>query len=202
MPAAKTYVYIDESGETGKRSKYIIFASIETESARSLEKVIRKIWRAKPQFHARGELHANQTDDATKVRVLHTLNEQSLKLRFGVIDKSKQTEPLEHVYYKKLATFIDYHRNAIVFIVDKKDTDKKRTLLIEKLGLQDSFRTVSFDESHKVRQLQAVDFVAWAIGRFYETRDKSFMDLLTDVREMPLNAATKRKPSALTDHQR
>lgn len=41
------YVYIDESGETGRSSKYIIFASIETESPRPLEKAIKKIWRVK-----------------------------------------------------------------------------------------------------------------------------------------------------------
>ena len=186
MPAVQTYVYIDESGETGRRSKYIVFASIETALPRKLEKIVRKIWRAKPQFHGRGELHANVTDDATKTRMLRTLNEHGLKFRFGVIDKSKQTEPLVDVYYKKLAVFISYHRNAKIFIVDKKDTDKKRKLLIENLGLTDDFRNVFFDESHKVRELQAVDFVAWAIGRFYETSDKSFMDLLANLREMPL----------------
>ena len=180
-----TNVYIDESGDLGQKSKWLIFASVETESPRSLEKAIKKIWRAKPQLHAHGELHANASDDNTRIRVLKTISEQMLTIRYVAIDKSKLKGKRDLVYYQKLAAFIPYHRNAQIFMVDKKDTDKKRIDAIRQLGLQEVFSNVEFELSHRVKQLQAADFVAWAIGRAYETSDSSFIELLSQAREVP-----------------
>ncbi|HRN90116.1 MAG TPA: DUF3800 domain-containing protein [Candidatus Saccharibacteria bacterium] len=174
------YVYIDESGETGRSSKYIIFASIETESPRPLEKAIKKIWRVKPQLHAQGELHAHTADDSTRKRVLYELIELDILINFVIIRKSSQRRPLNDVYYQKLADMIaKNHSDAHVIVIDKKDTNKKRIETINRLELQKVFSNVSFQESYSVKQLQAVDFVAWSLGRFYEQGDSEFMDLIT-----------------------
>lgn len=180
MEQANTHVYIDESGETGSRSSYIVFASIETETPRALEKMVRKIWRAKPQVHGHGELHANAVDDAIRTRVLKSISEQDLRIRFHIIDKSAQTQPLGDVYYLELAAFIAQHPQAQIVVVDRKDTDKKRAKMINKLALEDAFMNVEFESSHRVRQLQAVDFVAWAIGRFYEHGDNTFIEMIKE----------------------
>lgn len=174
------YVYIDESGEMGRSSKYIVFASIETSHNRPLEKAIKKIWRAKPHLHAQGELHANAVDDATRNRVLLTLNSLEINVHYLLIDKSKHKESLHVTYYQELANFIIKHKKAHIVIVDKKDTNKKRNDMIQKLKLEKVFKNVAFEESHKIKQLQAVDFVAWSIGRFYEQKDQSFMNLIKD----------------------
>lgn len=179
-----THVYIDESGEIGRKSKCLVFASIETTNPRHLEKVIKKIWRVKPQFHVHGELHANVTDEATKTRVVATINELDVHIRYTVIVKSHQKKRLDLVYYEALALFIAEHPNAHVVVVDRKDTNKKRRSIIIQLGLEGLFSNVQFEESHKVKQLQAVDFVAWAIGRFYETADDTYMNLLSNLEEI------------------
>ncbi len=172
------HVYIDESGDIGRKSKYIVFASVITDNPRHLEKALKKIWRAKPQLHGHGELHANKVDDSTRNRVLKTLNELDIAFRYLAIDKSTQSEPLVRVYYRELAAFVVQHSDAHIIIVDKKDTNKKRQKTIELLGLQANFENVLFEESHKVKQLQAVDFIAWAIGRHYEADDSTFMDII------------------------
>lgn len=172
------YVYIDESGEMGRKSRYIIFASIATSRHRPVEKAIKKIWRAKPHLHSQGELHANSVDDATRNRVLLTLNDLEISVRYLVVDKSKHKQSLQIVYYQELARFISSHKNSHIVVVDKKDTNKKRAEMIKKLRLHDVFKNVLFEESYKVKQLQAVDFVAWSIGRFYEQDDQAFMDLI------------------------
>ncbi len=171
-------MYIDESGQTGQRSKYIVFAVIATENERALEKTIKKVWAAKPQFHHSGELHAHAVDDATRRRVLLSLNAMDITLQYSVIDKSRLRITAEKAYYIELSRLVRIHRNASVIIVDKKDTLRKRQSIIEELGLSTNFDGVQFEMSHKIRQLQAVDFVAWAIGRYYECADNSFKELL------------------------
>ncbi len=173
------YVYIDESGETGTSSKYIIFASIETEAPRPLEKAVKKIWRVKPQLHSQGELHAHTSDDSTRKRVLYALTKLDISISFIKIKKSSQRRPLNDVYYQKLADMLaTKHPDAHIVIVDKKDTNKKRLETIQRLHLQKFFANVSFEESYSVKQLQAVDFVAWSLGRFYEQGDDDFMNIV------------------------
>lgn len=175
------YVYIDESGETGSSSKHIVLASIETTKHRVLEKAMKKIWRAKPHLHTQGELHANAVDDATRKRVLLTLNDLEIVVRHLVFDKSKAKQKLDLAYYSLLAEFIKTHEDAHFIVVDRKDTNKKRAQMIKRLDLADTFSNVEFEESHKVKQLQAVDFVAWAFGRFYELEDDTFMKFIEGV---------------------
>lgn len=172
------YVYIDESGEMGRKSKYIVFASITTSKHRPVEKAIKKIWRAKPHLHSQGELHANSVDDSTRNRVLLTLNDLEISVRYLVVDKSKHAQSLQIVYYQELASFISSHKNVHIVVVDRKDTNKKRAEMIKKLQLQRVFKNVLFEESYKIKQLQAVDFIAWSIGRFYEHEDQAFMNLI------------------------
>lgn len=176
---ADTHVYIDESGELGRKSKYIVFASISCNSPRPLEKAIKKIWKAKPQLHVHGELHANMVDDATRTRVNKTIDELGVRIEFMVVAKAVEIRPLAEVYYLALAEFIQAHNQAQIIVIDKKDTNKKRNVLIGKLGLSEIFAAVKFEESHRVRQLQAVDFVAWSIGRYYEHGDDTFIKMFT-----------------------
>ncbi len=123
-------------------------------------------------------MHAHLVDDATRTRMLKTLNELDIRLDFHVVAKSKARMQLDRTYYSELASFIIAHHSAHIVIVDKKDTNKKRLQTINILGLQAAFASVSFEESHKVKQLQAVDFIAWAIGRFYEIDDSTFIDII------------------------
>lgn len=174
------YVYIDESGETGRQSKYIVFASITTTNHRSVEKAIKKIWRAKPHLHTLGELHAHAVDDSTRRRVLLTLNELNIAINHVIIDKQKTKQELNLEYYRVLAQFIESHNNANIVVIDRKDTNKKRKEIIEKLQLENIYKNVKFEESYKVKQLQAVDFVAWAIGRMHEQDDSTYVDIIKE----------------------
>ena len=172
------YVYIDESGETGKRSSYIVFASVSTDKPRQIEKMAKKIWKAKPQLHALGELHAHEVDGSIRTRVLKSLTSLDVVVSHSVIKKSKYSKALDLVYYAELSSFIKLHKEAHIVVVDKKDTNKKRQTILKQLNLQDDFSNVVFESSHAVKPLQIVDFVAWAIGRYYETGDGVFYDMI------------------------
>lgn len=179
-----TYVYIDESGETGSRSSHIIFAIIATDAERALEKIVKKLWKAKPQYHVAGELHAVSTDSATIRRMLLTLAQADMNVYYSVIDKQSLKEPAEIAYYRELARIVRKFKKARIVIADKKDTNKKREKMIDFLGGDRVLDIVFFEESHKVKQLQAVDFIAWAIGRYYETGDDEFMKLLGNITQV------------------
>ena len=171
------HVYIDESGNTGKRGAFIIFASITTEDPRTVEKTIKKLWRAKPQFHVLGEFHAKEVDDATRKRILSQLAKLPITIRYSVIDKRRLTSPATDTYYLELANFTASHNDSTSkIIIDKKDTHKKRSSVIARLGIQRIFKDVTFEESHHIKQLQAVDFVAWSLGRLYEYGDTTYYD--------------------------
>lgn len=179
------YAYIDESGGEGNDSNYIVFASITIGDPRILEKTIKKIWKSKPQFHFRSEFHATKLDDSTRKRILLSLSELDITVHHYAIDKHKQSNRLPGIYYLGLHQFIHSHSAESKIIIDKKDTDLTRTKTINRLGLASTFKSVFFEESHKAKQLQAADIVAWSIGRMYEHGDASFYDLIRH-KESPL----------------
>lgn len=172
------YVYIDESGSEGNDSKYIVFASVSVSDPRVLEKTIKKVWKSKPQFHFRGEFHATKIDDATRKRILMSMSELDIVVRYHVIDKDKHRSKIPGVYYSGLCQLVAQHGAQSKIIIDKKDTDALRTRTINRLGLVETFKGVVFEESHKVKQLQAADIIVWSIGRMYEHNDSSFYDLI------------------------
>ncbi len=178
------YVYIDESGEPGTSSKHIIVAALVTEHDRKVAKAISTIWKAKPQFHNLNELHAHKVDDATRRRVLQTLEALEVSIYFVLIDKQKVHGSLEEAYYRAIALIAGRFHRAHVIVADRRDTDRKRIKVIQQYGLEAALRAVVFRTSHDVKQLQAVDFAAWAIGRYYEQGDISFMKLVSRIQQL------------------
>lgn len=179
------HVYIDESGETGRRSRYIVFAIIATTAERKLEKIVKKLWRAKPQLHVHGELHATDSDESTIRRMLRSLNDSNIECYFSVIDKVALIESPETAYYRELDRIASlFHDKAQMIVVDKKDTDKKREKMVDIIGGHRTLDYVFFEESHKFKQLQAVDFVAWSIGRHYESNDSEYMALIDNLKQI------------------
>lgn len=115
--------------------------------------------------------------------MLLTLNDLDVTVRHHILDKSKAKTRLDVEYYRALAKFVSQHKKAHIIIVDKKDTNKKRQRMINQQGLSKAFKGVEFEESHKLKQLQAVDFVAWALGRSYEMEDSTFVKLIQTIME-------------------
>lgn len=173
-------VYIDESGDNGSSSRYIVFAVIATDAERPLEKLVKRIWRTLPQAAVAGELHANRTGAETKRKLLAGLNRIDADCYYSVIDKAKVKIPMQDAYYLELARIIAFFQTDFcMIVVDKKETDRKRNQILARLRLTEKFAPVRFEHSHHIKQLQAADFVAWAVGRHFERGDSSFMSLIS-----------------------
>ncbi|HMS92655.1 MAG TPA: DUF3800 domain-containing protein [Candidatus Saccharibacteria bacterium] len=172
------YVYIDESGDIGSKSKYIVFAAIITQHDRKLEKIVKKTWRAKPQYHNKGRLHSVDVDDATRIRILSKVTELDVTIKTHYYKKKQSIKGQSLQYYSELAKFIAICGDAQVLVVERKDTIKHRKAIINKLGLTIEFKNVIFGDPHEYKQLQAVDFIAWSYGRKLESKDSSFWSIV------------------------
>lgn len=172
------FVYIDESGDIGSKSKHIVFAAIITHHDRKLEKLVKKTWRAKPQYHNKGRLHSVDVDDATRIRMLNKISELNLAIKVSYYKKKRSIDAQSKQYYSELVKFISLCGDAQVVVVERKDTIKHRTAIIDRLGLTVEFKDIVFGDPHVYKQLQAVDFVAWAYGRHLESEDSTFSEII------------------------
>ena len=196
-----TYIFLDESGDLGFKkssSKWFIFTIAMVSSPRSLERVVKKIWRPlKKKYKKLGELHASHEKDITRKRVLKQLSEVSdLKVFCVVLNKKKVYVDLQsqknYLYNFTANILLDRLHNkealdakeSIHLYIDRKDTKKVlrenfiKYLTSSMKKRRDGNFKVELHSSHENKALQAVDFISWAIFRKYERNDYEFYELI------------------------
>lgn len=192
---------MDESGDMGfgkRSSKWFIFTIAMVSSPRSLERVVKKIWRPlKKKYQKLSELHAYHSDDATRVRMLQRLNElNDLKVLCIILNKKKVHIDLQnqknYLYNYTANILLDRLcakgalglKESINLFIDRKDTKKRlRENFIN--YLTDAMKkrrggpfAVELHSSHENKSLQAVDFISWGIFRKYERGDFEFYEII------------------------
>ena len=197
------YIFLDESGDLGFKkssSNWFIFTIAITGNLRSLEKVIKKVWRHLRKKHkGLGELHASNEKNTTRRRVLRLLSKaDDLKILCIVLNKEKVYIDLqnqkEYLYNYTANLLLDRLHNKelipanepINLYIDRKDT--KKYLRENFVGyLTESMKkrrnavfNVKLHSSHENKSLQAVDFISWAIFRKYERSDYEFYEIIKD----------------------
>lgn len=195
------YIFLDESGDLGFKSsssKWFLFTIAIVSDSRSLERVIKRIWRPLKKKHKRlGELHAYHADAITRTRVLQRLSElEDLKVLTIILNKKKVYVDLQnqknYLYNYTANILLDrLHSSgllkigeAIELYIDRKDTNKRlRENFVEYLNnamlvRRDGVFRVTLHASHENKSLQAVDFISWAIFRKYEHGDFEYYELI------------------------
>lgn len=194
-------IYLDESGDLGfgkSSSKWFLFTIAIVPDDRTLERIVRKIWRPLKKKHQRlGELHAYHADKVTRIRMLHKIGEvEELKVLTIVLNKQKVYVDLQnqknYLYNYTANILLDrLHASGVLkndeqleLFIDRKDTKKTlRENFVEYLHRAMSSRRngefkIALHRSHDNRSLQAVDFISWAIFRKYERGDYEFYELI------------------------
>lgn len=197
------YVFLDESGDLGFKdssSKWFLFTIAITTNPRSLERVIKKVWRPLKKKHKKlGELHAYHSDDPTRTRVLKKISEtEDVKVLCIVLNKEKVYVDLQnqknYLYNYTANILLDrLHTSGMLgpiepihLFIDRKDTKKRlRENFISYLTNSMKKRrngvfAVELHSSHENKSLQAVDFISWAIFRKYESGDYEFYEIVKD----------------------
>src|SRR3989344_1384146 len=195
------YIFLDESGDLGFKktsSKWFLFTIAMVSDARSLERVVKKVWRPLKKKHKRlGELHAYHANDVTRARILKGLSEiPDLKVLCVVLNKQKVYVDLQnqknYLYNYTANILLDRLHTQEAFsatepidlYVDRKDTKKYlRENFINYLTSsmkkrRDGAFSAALHTSHENKSLQAVDFVSWAIFRKYERGDYEFYEII------------------------
>lgn len=194
-----TYVFIDESGDLGKKQgTYFIMAGIAT----SNPEIVRKIITGKFNSNFRQylvdsrirdkEIKAHFSSSGTRKYVLSELSKIDCDIYAIAAEKDKildRYEPsaeqnkLYHAICSRLLRKVGRKADTIYVIMDERY--KERHLknffknYIEKNFLKEGqkirFRQVP---SHEDAGLLVVDFVAWAIGRKFNFDDDSYSNLI------------------------
>lgn len=195
------YIFLDESGDLGFKktsSKWFIFTIAIVSNPRSLEKVVKKVWRSLRKKHKHlGELHASKEKDVTRRRMLKILSEsEDLSVMCVILNKKKVYVDLQNqknsLYNFTANILLDrLHNRKIVsssepihLYIDRKDTKKRlRENFIRYLtGSMENRRNgkfkVELHSSYENKALQAVDFISWAVFRKYEKGDYEFYEII------------------------
>lgn len=193
---------MDESGDLGfskKSSKWFMFTLAVTNDKRTLERVIRQVWKPLKKKHKKlGELHAYHANDITRTRILQKLSTAGdLKILCVVLNKEKVYVDLQnqknYLYNYTANILLDrLHQKGVLkdgiieLYIDRKDTKKSLTENFVKY-LEDSMKQrngkkmkISLHTSHQNKSIQAVDFISWAIFRKYESGDYEYYELIKE----------------------
>ncbi len=195
------YIYMDESGDMGfsdKSSKWFLFTLAIVDNERSMERVIKKVWKTirKKNKHV-GELHASQEKDITINRVLQLLSEiPDLRVVTIILNKKKV-----HLDLREQKNYLyNYTANIVLDrLINTRILDKNQTLSLfvdrkdTKKNLRDNFISYITEAMHQREHrkfkmtltasqenkcIQAVDFISWAIFRKYERGDFEYYEII------------------------
>lgn len=195
------YIFLDESGDLGfgkRSSKWFLFTLAIVDDERSLERVVKKVWRTIHKKHKHvGELHASHEKDVTRTRMLQMLAEiESLKIITIILNKEKVHLDLQNqknylynytanIVLDRLINTNHFDRDHnISLVVDRKDTKKSLrenfiSYITNAMHKRDHKKfEMSLVASHEDKNLQAVDFISWAIFRKYEKGDYEFYEII------------------------
>ncbi len=197
------YIFLDESGDLGfskASSSWFLFTIAIVSDPRSLERVVKKVWKSLRTKHKHlGELHAYHADEGTRLRILRGLaGITDLKIMTIILNKKKVYADLQnqknYLYNFTANMLLDrlYAQHAqlvsqsVHLYVDKKDTKKSlQENFVQYLQASVGNRAksplhIELHRSHENKSLQAIDFVSWAIFRKYERGDDTYYNLIKD----------------------
>ena len=197
------YIFLDESGDLGFKkasSKWFLFTIAIVPEPRTLERVVKKVWRPLKKKHKKlGELHAYHADGATRMRMFRKLAEvENLKILSVILNKEKVYVDLQnqknYLYNYTANILLDrLHTSGILddgepieLFIDRKDTKKTlRENFVNYISQAMSVRrkgafSATLHASHENKSLQAVDFLSWAIFRKYEYGDYQYYEIIKD----------------------
>jgi len=193
----KKYVFIDESGDLGKRgSRYFTIAALVVDDPLKLERIIKKLRqrKLKKKIKELPEIKANNSDEVVRKYVLKRVKKTDCEIYAIVVEKDRIFDHLFQVQdrlYNYLCGILLKEIGAVgaagslIITIDKKHTN---TLVREnfnqyiKYKLRGKARNIRIHHKASIssQPLQVVDFVAWSINRKFNFGDDSYFNLIED----------------------
>ena len=192
MTTPLRYGFGDESGSVTRFSteRYLIVAIIVIGEPRRLEHIVRRARESLGRKAKRAELKAAASDASVIRRMLRRLSEEECSLVVVAGDRDKHLslvdEP-ERFYRRVVAAAVRVcveQWPRLELVLDKHYTTTALRTELEKeirgglAGIADQLVVIRQEDSHNVKGLQAVDFIAWAFARKYNRGESEYVDLL------------------------
>ncbi|MBQ6443260.1 MAG: DUF3800 domain-containing protein [Methanosphaera sp.] len=186
------YIYIDESGDLGKQTKYFVFGAILTNNPKQLDNIIRKT-RKKYKKHLGNipEIKGHKTEDYIIKKILHKLNNTNCKIIGIIIDKTNIYKITQNYDYNiiydtiasKLAEMIIITSSTSI-IIDKCKNKENEMInfnmkFINKLNNSHNYPVeIKHANSIHYQGLQIADLIAWSIFQCAERNNNEFISLI------------------------
>lgn len=186
------YVFIDESGELAKQTKYFVFGAVLVDNPKTLDNVINKARRKyKKQLSNYPEIKGHKTDKYIIKKILSKLNNTKYKAVVIYIDKRNLYKIHNsydyNIFYDALATKLAEElpiNTSTSIIVDK--NRKKSTLMDNFSNLFNSHLNnpknfpihIHHADSVNYKGLQIADLISWSVFQSLEHNNTEFVDLI------------------------
>lgn len=189
------HIFIDESGDLGPLgSKYFTIVALTTHYSIQLRRIIKKLRerKMKKKLKELPEIKANNSNETIRRFVLNKIAQTECDISAVAIPKTKIRQDLfenKEKLYNYLCGLLFEHislkADVVDIVIDKKHSNR---LLREdfnqyieskiKARRKEIKVSIKHVDSFASNELQAVDFVAWAVNRKYTHGDSTFYDLI------------------------
>ena len=186
------YAFVDESGSVAptETSHILVVAVVGTEVPMNIVRLIHRIQKKEGTSLPSGELKPRKLKPAKVKKILEKLAQMPVQIVAVIVDPYVLNHPPvdpEDIYRWAVSRAI-YHLveryPGVEITLDRRYTKESLRYELEKAiriaitGIPDQYVLIRHDSSSQRRELQAVDFVAWAFFQKYEKNDCQYYDLI------------------------
>jgi hypothetical protein len=186
------YAFIDESGTVDpfSGSHFLVIALLSTTRPRAIELHVKRALKKYGTSLASGEMKADASREVVIKRLLQAIAQEPVAIVAVIVDKRDIVRPPEDPedIYREAVTQAVRHEVArwprIDVCLDKRYTTKRLRYGLEKViregiaNLHQEVVIIRQEDSIAQKELQAVDYIAWAFFQKYERGDGRFYEII------------------------
>lgn len=188
------YIFIDESGDLGKNSKYFVVASIVTKEPIKFRRIINKTNRIfRKQISKSNEIKGTTTPNNIIKNILKKLKNVDYEVYVVIFNKKnkykirvKDNNELYNLISSELAKIIPITAPTSI-VIDKSKSKKSDILRFNKLFDSNlkNYKRYPIEFSHLSslhnKELQIADLIAWSFFQSVEYNDEEFKKLIKNM---------------------
>ena len=188
------YAFIDESGTTSpfSGSRHLVVALLAVTTPRAIEMHVRRMQKKYGASLRSGEMKANASREPVIFNLLQALAEEPANIITIIVDKSAIVRPPadpEDMYRKVISLAIAHairrwprldvcldRRYTALRLLDQLERRIRETLV----GLPQEEVIIRQEDSVSRKELQAADYISWAVFQKYEHDDRRFYEIIAE----------------------
>jgi len=188
MDMTLRYAFVDEAGNIAlsHQNHVLLVAALCTDTPRAINRIIRKAQKKYGSSLASGELKAKKAESRLVETLLTILAREPIEVFAVIVDRRMLEKPPkdpEALYRWAMARLIKklvMRFPRIEIAMDRRYTKEHLRYLLEKAvreGISDlpqQYVLIRQEDSILAKELQAVDFIAWALFQKYERGNDAF----------------------------